>query len=506
MLFRSELEEVLSEYVEGNSLNEFQVIHGESVETDLDWCIKCLDPREGIQSDRFFTLKSAKQNLAFARNMLVLQRALKALPLRLGSIPAELFVYGANQDVSVAWITTQILLSALDAPAKDLVIKADDFDRAVTACNTRSKDEIVSFFFKRMKAAGMKELASDEEQSLLLHLQGAFGEVPKYSRVATTSVRCFLDMSDIKQTLLTHDEGLKLLLEVVTEENGFNKLVEFGDKTILACIDWSLVMPSEITLAMERHASDHLIADGILRMTPEHRREAAQSALSRPYMRKQWKKLIQQGAAPICVSVVAKHGGLISTVQLEENLDSLVQEIQHAKDVEAVSECAEQLLRVGALFESWVQSPQNRWNFVKSIMAWVVFDFAHRNQALVPRYRACFTEESWQKLCLATMVMLSSPKSLDGGGIYEDLFEEIAREDYQKWPERFLESDKNGLQKITGYTFFEGTSLMARYSEKEIFGWLYEYRGGELKELWEVYSEVRDSFYKFWASQPKNKK
>lgn len=511
---RREIEAAEKEFEEGNMFHGFALVHVEFQEVFGQY-IDELDPATDPSLVKGTVFAHLRSRLEYKLSMIELQKALRELPLRLSLLPNEKFGEHVGSDVSKMWINTQLMLSAINAPSSALILSGDDYPNAVRSCREFESSVITQRFFERMKEQGFRPLPQGLHEVLLSHLTASLGEISGWSDRAAqlSNWEFFVDMTNLRMSHLSHEEALALLMEKQPDTSGHvieQVSDDLPDDLILRSVDWSRVTVSDCEAMLQSNTRNFgLITDGIIRMDQSVREAAGWLFLRLSEIREkeplEWnrlaKKLVENGVFPITVDLVGELGDLVSDELLKSNLDALLQEIAFGRtsgnnDIF----CGKRLLKFVKELLVYFETPAGRWLFMKSIMDRVLNAGVSGVKGLILREK--LPAELWEKLCLAELVLTCAPVHLDGGNTFGEFGDRIAYTYMARWQTLFDENGYLGWEAFSGFSMEEGVMLVKRYSEEEIFRWLYEFRAGEIDELWAIYAHARDEFYSFWESHP----
>lgn len=511
---RREIEAAEKEFEEGNMFQGFALVHVEFQEIFGKY-IDELDPATDPSLVKGVVFATLRNRLEQKRWMIELQKALRELPLRLSHVPNEEFGEDLGSSVSKMWINTQLMLSAINAPSSALILNGDDYPNAVRSCRQLELGIIIQRFFERMKEQGFRSLPADLHEVLLSHLTASLSEICGWSDRAAqmSNWEFFVDMMNLQMSHLSHDEALSLLVGEHYDTSGDvveNVSDDLPDDLILRSVDWGRVTVSDCEAMLDSNNRNlGLLTDGIIRMNQPVREAAGWAFLRMSEFRekeplewnRQAKKLVGNGVFPITVDLVGELGDLVSDELLKSNLEALLQEIAFGRTSNNNDIlCGKRLLNFVKELMVYFETPAGRWLFMKSIMDCVLNAGGSGAKGVILREK--LPAELWEKLCLAELVLTCAPVPLDGGNTYGEFDERIAYKYMARWETLFDENGYLGWEAFSGFSMEEGAELVKRYSEEEIFRWLYEFRASEIDELWAMYSHARDQFYSFWESHP----
>ncbi len=498
---RRQLEDFRSQ-IESQEMLGTVAVFDESELLDLTGAIISMDPNENDHGN--FSAESivrlAKEFLFTAEQYLCQLRALRALPLDFFNIPED--ITEETPCIHPAWLNTQILLVALHAPSGDGYLQADDYARAVQELMDRSNSEVLTQFWDRMAQRGLKSMGDSERSALNILLEQCINSLRTSSdMLSTNDVKVFIDLSTSRTAHFTHEEAM---LELQYERGSLVSQKYLTDEQLLLAVDWRQVTPADIQQMLDNPVAYYeVIAKGILLMKQEHQAQAGALFIARGEQTKWfWQPLFDAHLAVITAELVVEHGDVIAMKDLEASLPSLLQQsVDVAEDI-VPAILTKELLVLGKRLEKIAHDPDQRWNFVRGIMDRGLFNPIVRH-ATGTQMRSCFTLESWEKFALSSMILICASNSMQGGGSYGDRSERIVFEELAPWKERFMsQQDLLSWTTTMGYTIKDGRRLVKKYSEEEIFRWLYAFRQDEVDQLWQAYAQERDAFYAYWKHQP----
>jgi len=270
---------------------------------------------------------------------------------------------------------------------------------------------------------------------------------------------------------------------------------------LMLAVDWRQLTADDIREMLKNFDLPYgVVAQGITLMEEAAQREAVKAFMGKPDQTKSnWSPLFNANIVPVTIELVLQHGALIPATNLEAALPSLLAEAFDVRDDNIPPRLAKELLRLGGKLETAVQKPLVRWHFVRAIM-----DRALLNpieiQITAKELRTCFKTGTWEQLTLAAIVMICAPKKMDGGDSYGEKKDRLVAEDFPPWEERFAEGQEVlGWAGCMDFTTEEAHQLVQKYTEEEIFRWLYEKHGSDVDRLWQEYATARDEFHAHWG-------
>ncbi len=499
---RRELESLYAAFEKGNDFGNLSVLDDTHVEDTLG-IVSYLNPAERMETEEAgWQVRRIQELITEVPRHLVTQQALRSLPLHFNRIPEE--AIGEYRSIQPAWINTQLLLAALEAPSDDGHLQADDYSTAVARLHAASNDEMIKHFSERMRARGFKGLPSAQEEALKSVLVEQLERLrfPSNAQLGNDGIeKSFVDMSSAKKVHFSHNQALGFLKGDPLEE-ALNRHPPTREQ-LLSAVDWRKVTARDIKEMFKFAAVEvEVVARGITLMQAKYHAAAVKQFLENDDLTKDYRRILMDaGILPVTLELVTKNRGFFTLDEIATGLPGLLKELRTVHSDESCRDLAATLIELGKRLGHTAEDPNNRWAFVDGMMNRALQAPSERVNG--KKVRPCFAPEIWERLCLATLVQECAPESLKGGKCYSGLNDEELFEDFPPWEQRF-DAKGSGVPRWrlwSDLSHEDGARLVAKYSEEEIFRWLYEYRGDKIDRLWATYAKARDAFYSHWSKQ-----
>ncbi|MDO8425696.1 MAG: hypothetical protein Q7T01_04265 [bacterium] len=341
-------------------------------------------------------------------------RLLVLLPVR--GIPADSIGGVAAYSVEQQWVLTQLLLTALDAPADADALPASQYPAAIAKIRTRSRGVIRRRFLARMDARGMH--ASVTERAGIERLvRDSFRIVRRWPTDVNDQVfmLCImtLDSMDVVQAL-TPATALRVALgkEQALHEAAFQrgpKAVQELLHAVTARVEWSRCS-AQLFAAVARAdvlGPRHLAA-AVMQLPVKYRNAAARIVCRRTGAFR-W-EFMARGYLPLDADAVLEHGSEVSSHALAVLLPRVLVETE-ATEAFPPASLAPQFLRLAAeTMRATCTPPEARVIVTENVFRGIasgISDRHRRLQAGMARdMRKQFGDVLWRSYVLAGCVAL----------------------------------------------------------------------------------------------------